>query len=91
MLRIAQEAVNNAVRHARPNLVRITMAYEPAHWVLRVTDDGIGMNQHSDSSTEGFGLISMRQRALAIGGEWQLESQPGQGTRVSVRLQKPSA
>src|SRR6185437_7927840 len=91
MLRIAQEAVSNAVRHARPNVVRITMTDEPTHWVLRVTDDGIGMTNHTASSAEGFGLISMRQRALAIGGDWQLESEPGVGTRVSVRLQKPNA
>ena len=40
---------------------------------------------------EGFGLTSMRQRASAIGGEWQIESQPGAGTRVSVRLPKRKA
>ncbi len=91
MLRIAQEAVSNAMRHAQPNTVRITMTDEPAHWVLRVTDDGIGMKIQTASSGEGFGLTSMRQRALAIGGEWQLESEPGLGTRVSVRLQKQNA
>lgn len=91
MLRIAQEAVSNAVRHARPKLVRISMTDEPAHWVLRVTDDGVGMKRQAESSSEGFGLTSMRQRALAIGGDWQLESQPGLGTRVSVRLPKASA
>ncbi|MGH8143627.1 MAG: GAF domain-containing sensor histidine kinase [Steroidobacteraceae bacterium] len=91
MLRIAQEAVSNAVRHACPNVVRIAMTDESAHWVLRVTDDGIGMTNQSAASGEGFGLTSMRQRALAIGGEWQLESKPGVGTRVSVSLQKPNA
>ena len=91
MLRIAQEAVSNAVRHARPRLVRITMTDEPAHWVLCVTDDGIGMKNQAHASGEGFGLTSMRQRALAIGGQWELASEPGLGTRVSVRLQKPEA
>jgi signal transduction histidine kinase len=47
------------------------------------------MEQHVELySGEGFGLTSMRQRAGAIGGEWQIESKPGQGTRVSVRLPK---
>lgn len=91
ILRIAQEAVSNAVRHARPNNVRISMADEPAHWVLRVTDDGIGMQKETAHAGEGFGLTSMRQRATAIGGEWHLESQAGLGTRVSVRLPKASA
>jgi len=89
LLRIAQEAVSNAVRHARPRNVAITMADEDSHWMLSVADDGVGMRQHPELyAREGFGLISMRQRAGAIGGEWQIESQPGAGTRVSVRLSK---
>jgi len=92
LLRIAQEAVSNAVRHARPNVVRITMADETACWVLSVEDDGRGMEQRPEwYAREGFGLTSMRQRASAIGGEWQIESQPGAGTRVSVRLPKRKA
>lgn len=89
LLRIAQEAVSNAVRHARPHLVRITMSNESQHWTLSVADDGIGMQQRPElSAREGFGLSSMRQRAGAIGGEWQIDSQPGAGTRVSVRMAK---
>jgi len=92
LLRIAQEAVSNAVRHARPKLIRITMTDETAHWVLAVEDDGRGMEQRPELyAREGFGLTSMRQRASAIGGEWQIESQPGAGTRVSVRLPKRKA
>jgi len=89
LLRIAQEAVSNAVRHARPHSVRITMTDEPAHWTLAVADDGGGMEQSPElSARQGFGLSSMRQRAGAIGGEWNIESQPGRGTRVSVRMLK---
>jgi signal transduction histidine kinase len=92
LLRIAQEAVSNAVRHARPHAIRITMTDETAHWVLAVEDDGRGMEQRPELyAREGFGLTSMRQRASAIGGEWQIESQPGAGTRVSVRLPKHKA
>jgi len=90
LLRIAQEALSNAMRHARPSTVRITMTDEPEHWALSVADDGVGMEQHAVEldSGEGFGLTSMRQRAGAIGGEWQIDSKPGAGTRVSVRLPK---
>lgn len=89
LLRIAQEAVSNAVRHARPHLVHISMSDEPQYWTLAVADDGIGMQQRPElSAREGFGLSSMRQRAGAIGGEWQIDSQPGAGTRVSVRMAK---
>ena len=89
LLRIAQEAVSNAVRHARPHTVRITMSDAAAHWTLAVADDGAGMQQSPElSARRGFGLASMRQRAGAIGGEWQIESEPGRGTRVSVRMPK---
>ncbi|HEV3181945.1 MAG TPA: GAF domain-containing sensor histidine kinase [Steroidobacteraceae bacterium] len=92
LLRIAQEAVSNAVRHARPHSVRISMIDEPAHWILAVADDGVGMEQSPEQSArQGFGLSSMRQRAGAIGGEWRIESEPGRGTRVSVRMLKPAA
>jgi signal transduction histidine kinase len=92
LLRIAQEAVSNAVRHGRPHRVSITMSEEPAHWTLAVADDGIGMRETPEAyAREGFGLTSMRQRAGAIGGEWQIESQPGAGTRVSVRMTKRAA
>jgi signal transduction histidine kinase len=89
LLRIAQEAVSNAVRHARPHVVRISMSDEPTHWTLAVADDGAGMEQSPElSARQGFGLASMRQRAGAIGGEWQIDSRPGHGTRVSVRMLK---
>jgi signal transduction histidine kinase len=89
LLRIAQEAVSNAVRHARPQTVRITMTDLAAQWELAVADDGVGMEQSPElSARQGFGLASMRQRASAIGGEWLIASEPGHGTRVSVRVLK---
>jgi signal transduction histidine kinase len=93
LLRIAQEAVSNAVRHARPRSVHISMTDEStSHWVMAIADDGVGMQQRPELyAREGFGLSSMRQRAGAIGGEWQIDSQPGIGTRVSVRLAKRAA
>jgi signal transduction histidine kinase len=87
LLRIAQEAVSNAVRHARPHSVRITLMDESGHWIMAIIDDGVGMHERPDFyARQGFGLSSMRQRAGAIGAEWQIESQPGVGTRVSVRM-----
>jgi signal transduction histidine kinase len=92
LLRIAQEAVSNAVRHARPHTVRITMTEESGRLILAVADDGVGMEQSPElSARQGFGLASMRQRAGAIGGDWQIESEPGHGTRVSVRMMKRAA
>jgi signal transduction histidine kinase len=55
---------------------------------LRVTDDGTGFDLHalSDQSRRGFGLVSMRERALALGGQLHVSSAPGQGTEVEVIL-----
>jgi signal transduction histidine kinase len=92
LLRIAQEAVSNAVRHARPRNVRIAMSGEPNHWLLSVTDDGRGMEQRPERcAQQGFGLTSMRERASAIGGEWKIESRPGEGTRVTVKIARRKA
>lgn len=92
LLRIAQEAVSNAVRHAHPQHIRISMTDAGEHWVMAIEDDGRGMEQSPErSERHGFGLSSMRQRAGDIGGEWRIESRPGAGTRVSVRMQKRKA
>jgi signal transduction histidine kinase len=89
LLRIVQEAVSNAVRHARPRTVRIAMADDVSHWTLSVTDDGTGLPSEAEiAAQDGFGLTSMRERALGIGAEWSIRSQRGAGTSVVVRIPK---
>ena len=89
LLRIAQEAVSNAVRHAHPKSVRIVLLEEPTHWELSISDDGVGMEGGPELCAKmGFGLENMRDRTRAIGGEWRLDSKPGEGTRISVRVPK---
>ena len=90
LLRIAQEAVSNALRHAQPGTVKITLTTEHDALCMGVTDDGCGMDDLPESCAEqGFGLANMRKRAEAIGGEWRIVSSRGQGTRISVRLPRP--
>ncbi|HEY2591284.1 MAG TPA: GAF domain-containing sensor histidine kinase [Steroidobacteraceae bacterium] len=92
LLRIAQEAVSNAVRHARPRNVRISLTGKPGDWLLAVADDGRGMEQRPERAAQlGFGLTSMRERAGAIGGEFKVESRPGEGTRVAVKVARRRA
>jgi len=89
LLRIAQEALSNAMRHGQPKTVRIAMNDDSTHWTMSIADDGIGMQEKPELYAQrGFGLTSMRERASAIGGEWRIESGPGAGTRISVRLPK---
>jgi signal transduction histidine kinase len=87
LLRIAQEAVSNAVRHAQPRNVQIALGVETEFLQLSVTDDGCGMQELPELyAQQGFGLTNMRERAHAIGGEWQISSRPGAGTRIDVRV-----
>ena len=89
LFRIAQEAVSNAVRHAKPALVRITLSEEATFWQLAVRDNGCGMPRGPERhARQGFGLASMHERANAIGGEWKIDSEWGAGTTVSVRVPK---
>lgn len=92
LLRITQEAVSNAVRHARPQTIRISMTDDETHWELSVADDGSGLPDDPEvSAQEGFGLTSMRERAIAIGAEWSIRSRRGSGTAVVVRIPKQNS
>jgi len=84
LFRIAQEAVTNALRHGHPAEVTLRLA-SPAPGILwmEVSDDGIG-RQEGAWGAEGVGLRSMRHRAAAIGGHFELLAPPGGGTRVIV-------
>ncbi len=87
--RIAQEALNNAVRHGRPRNIWVTY-HQTGHGVhLRVADDGDGFEKESLPATEdrgGFGLVGMRERADLMGGRLELRSDPGEGTIVDLSL-----
>ena len=90
LLRIAQEAVSNAMRHAHPGKVLILLEEEAAMWRLSVVDDGRGMTLMPELyASQGYGLNNMRERAGAIGGDFHIDSKPGEGTRVIVTLPRP--
>ena len=91
LLRIAQEAVTNIVKHAGATSVWIKLHTEAKRLYLRVLDNGRGFEQGGAfSSQDGhFGLIGMRERAERLGGELKLASQPGEGTEVEVTAPLP--
>jgi signal transduction histidine kinase len=78
--RIAQEAITNVRKHARAQLVEVTLASRDGGVLVRISDDGDGVGSPPD--TRSFGLASMRERAESAAGWWQMESQPGAGTTV---------
>jgi signal transduction histidine kinase len=84
MVRIACEAVTNAARHSGASLVRLSLKRDGQQMRLRVSDAGCGFNPSADGN--GFGLISMRERADAVGGDLQISSIPDCGSEVEVVL-----
>ncbi|MEE1753841.1 sensor histidine kinase [Streptomyces sp. SP18CS02] len=91
LLRIAQSALANTVRHAAAERAEITLTFMDASVTLDVVDDGTGFDPVScaPSSDGGFGLPAMRSRARSLGGAFTVESAPGQGTAVAVTLPLP--
>jgi PAS domain S-box-containing protein len=84
--RIAQEALTNVVRHAQASCVNVVLKSRENILSLSVTDNGRGFDAREFSEVEGLGLIGMRERASLAGGELQVNSGPGQGTRVSFKV-----
>jgi PAS domain S-box-containing protein len=86
LLRISQEAIINAWKHAQPKTVTLDLDFHPSEVQLRVRDDGRGFDPQSSPVASGFGLISMRERAERLGGHLSLSSTPGHGTEVAVTV-----
>lgn len=84
VFRIAQEVLTNVVRHSGANRVVLQARAQKADLVVEIGDDGCGMRVPESPSS--FGLLGMHERARAIGGELQMESQPGLGTTLRLRL-----
>jgi signal transduction histidine kinase len=82
LLRIVREAVTNAARHAQPSVVRVAFT-NGGVLRLRVEDDGVGFDPEAIQAS-GFGLVAMRERAAALGGELHVDSRPSGGTRIEV-------
>jgi signal transduction histidine kinase len=88
VLRVALEAVTNALKHANPSRIEVRLNFEPDHLTLTVRDDGRGFDsQRLPPPTSGhFGLFGMRERADKLHGQLVLLSTPGQGTQIQLTI-----
>ncbi|MFE2984724.1 sensor histidine kinase [Streptomyces sp. NPDC059262] len=90
LLRIAQSALANTVRHAGAHRAEITLSFMDTAVALDIVDDGRGFDPASAPAGDGgFGLPAMRSRAESLGGTFTVESAPGQGTAVAITLPLP--
>jgi signal transduction histidine kinase len=89
LYRIVQEALTNAVKHAKAGNVWIRARKEDLALCCSIRDDGVGFDSdraHGASGRKGLGLIAMQERVTAIGGTLRIESRLGNGTELSIRL-----
>jgi len=87
MLRVAQEALHNALRHSGAGQVAVALTRHPSVTVLRITDDGCGFDTHAvRRAGRHLGLVSMHHRAGGVGGRLTVTSEPGKGTTVQMEV-----
>ena len=87
LYRLAQEALNNVLKHAHARHVTVGLDVSDDRAILEVSDDGVGF-EPSLRNGGGFGLTGMRERAERLGGILQVESAPGAGTRIRVEVRR---
>ncbi|MFD2705639.1 sensor histidine kinase [Salibacterium lacus] len=85
LFRIVQEAVQNAYKHAEPSDVQVKIELKPSYVSIVIKDDGKGFDP-SAANENSFGLMGMRERINALGGELTIDSAPGKGTVIMLHL-----
>ena len=86
VLRVTQEALANVAKHARAQRVGVTLSYVDDEVILDVRDDGVGFSADHTPGPRSFGLRGMRQRTERLAGALDVETEPGHGTAISMRL-----
>ena len=85
LYRIAQEAINNAVRHGSPSSVQVSIAHDAGHLVIEILDDGVGLDERALHNASG--ISHMRTRAALLSADFDIgPAAGGEGTRIAVSL-----
>ena len=86
LYQIAHEALNNVLKHSHAHAVTVELHFTEGETALEIHDDGVGFNPDLSSAGGGMGLASIRERAAKIGGVVEIESHPGKGTHIRIRV-----
>ena len=88
---ITIEALNNVLKHAQAEVVTITIRCEEGKVDLEVRDDGQGLDPEAAYSSGGMGLVNMVERAVKLGADLTIDSDPGQGTSIRIIVPNPDS
>jgi signal transduction histidine kinase len=95
LYRVAQECLQNVIKHANATMARLSFAFDGRTARLEIVDDGVGFDtsEHplGTDETRGYGLLSMAERAELVGGRLNIRSRPGSGTAVTATIPTPAA
>jgi len=86
LYRIAQEALQNVVKHSGATAASVVLRCDPGLVSLQIADDGTGFDPDSAADRNGFGLSGMAERAELVGGHLDVRSRPGRGTTIEARV-----
>lgn len=86
LFRVAQESLNNAVKHAEASHINVSLFETDSRLVLKIEDDGKGITPGNRTQRKSYGLIGMRERIYALGGEFEVSSKANAGTTVEARV-----
>ncbi len=86
LYRIAQESLQNVAKHAKAKLLTVALDVRDHSMMLSLQDNGVGFAPLAVKGKGGLGLVSIRERARIMGGDLSIESKPGDGARIAVRV-----
>ena len=86
LFRIFQEAITNAVRHSKASRIEVALKQTPLHIRLVVEDNGLGIKHSEIADAKSFGLISIKERARALGGDVEISGRPNKGTEITADI-----
>ncbi|GAA4354926.1 sensor histidine kinase [Kangiella marina] len=86
VFRVVQESVTNAIKHAEAEQIIVQVVSQPSLLMVKIKDDGIGMNTDEALGPDGFGLAAMQDRVSAFGGQLMINSAPNQGAEIKMLL-----
>ena len=89
IFRIAQESLQNILKHSRAQKAQVELFGEGDSLVLRVSDDGVGFDSDGPQHGNGLGMISMNERIRSVGGELTVSSKPSRGTQIEAKIPLP--